>query len=190
MWKGSAEAEGKQELRVARLFRKKSDLEDLLGENTDSSIGKESACNAGDPGSIPGSGRSPGEGTGYPLQCPGPENSRDCIAHGVADSRTPLSAFHFHCSSHHVSRRWVSSTDLLLFPGFFSTPVTSLFSSASAVLPVIHRFLSVSGLKLGKAEDPGVVITTHLGCPWGQNSFLRPFQRMAGLGLGVHMWFK
>ena len=34
----------------------------------DSSAGKESACNAGDPGSIPGSGRSAGEGTGYPLQ--------------------------------------------------------------------------------------------------------------------------
>ena len=34
----------------------------------DSSVGKESACNAEDPGSIPGSGRSPGEGTGYPLQ--------------------------------------------------------------------------------------------------------------------------
>ena len=34
----------------------------------DSSVGKESACNAGDPGSIPGSGKSPGEGTGCPLQ--------------------------------------------------------------------------------------------------------------------------
>ena len=34
----------------------------------DSSIGKESACNAGDPGSVPGSGRSPGEGISYPLQ--------------------------------------------------------------------------------------------------------------------------
>ena len=33
----------------------------------DSSVGKESACNAGDPGSIPGSGRSTGEGIGYPL---------------------------------------------------------------------------------------------------------------------------
>ena len=33
-----------------------------------SSVGKESACNAGDPGSVPGSGRSPGEGVGYPLQ--------------------------------------------------------------------------------------------------------------------------
>ena len=34
----------------------------------DSSVGKESACNAGDPDSIAGSGRSPGEGIGYPLQ--------------------------------------------------------------------------------------------------------------------------
>ena len=34
----------------------------------DNSVGKESACNAGDPGSIPGSGRSLGEGIGYPLQ--------------------------------------------------------------------------------------------------------------------------
>ena len=35
---------------------------------SDSSVAKESACNAGDTGSIPGSGRSPGEGIGYPLQ--------------------------------------------------------------------------------------------------------------------------
>ena len=34
----------------------------------DSSVGKESTWNEGDPGSIPGSGRSPGEGKGYPLQ--------------------------------------------------------------------------------------------------------------------------
>ena len=39
------------------------------------SAGKESACNAGDLGSIPGSGRSPGEGKGYPLQYSGLENS-------------------------------------------------------------------------------------------------------------------
>ena len=35
---------------------------------SDISVGKESACSAGDPGSIPGSGRSAGEGIGYPLQ--------------------------------------------------------------------------------------------------------------------------
>ena len=62
----------------------------------DSSVGKESARNAGDPGSIPGSGRSPGEGIGYPLQYSGLENSMDSTAHGVAKSQTRLSDFHFH----------------------------------------------------------------------------------------------
>ena len=41
------------------------------------SAGKESACNVGDLGSIPGLGRSPGEGKGYPLQYSGLENSMD-----------------------------------------------------------------------------------------------------------------
>ena len=42
------------------------------------SAGKESACNVGDLGSIPGLGRSPGEGKGYPLQYSGLENSKGC----------------------------------------------------------------------------------------------------------------
>ena len=50
------------------------------------SAGKESTCNAGDLGSIPGLGRSPGEGKGYPLQYSGLENSMDCIVHGVSQS--------------------------------------------------------------------------------------------------------
>ena len=58
------------------------------------SAGKESTCNAGDLASIPGLGRSPGEGKGYPLQYSGLENSMDCIVHGVAKSRTRLSDFH------------------------------------------------------------------------------------------------
>ena len=41
------------------------------------SDGKESACNAGEPGSIPGLGRSPGEANGYPLQCSCLENPMD-----------------------------------------------------------------------------------------------------------------
>ena len=44
------------------------------------SAGKESACNVGDLGLIPGLGRSPGEGKGYPLQFSGLENSMDCIS--------------------------------------------------------------------------------------------------------------
>ena len=58
----------------------------------DSSGGKESACNVGDMGSIPGLGRSPGEGKGYPLQYSGLKKN---IVHGVAKSRTGLSDFHF-----------------------------------------------------------------------------------------------
>ena len=46
---------------------------------------------------IPGLGRSPGEGKGYPLQYSGLENFRDCIVHGVTKSRTRLSNFHFQC---------------------------------------------------------------------------------------------
>ena len=48
-----------------------------------SSAGKESTCNEGDLGLIPGLGRSPGEGKGHPLQYSGLENSMDCIVHGV-----------------------------------------------------------------------------------------------------------
>ena len=61
-----------------------------------SSFGKESACNAGDPSSIPRLERSPGEGKVYPLQYSGLETSMDCIIHGVTKSQTPLSNFHFH----------------------------------------------------------------------------------------------
>ena len=60
------------------------------------SAGKESACSVGDLGLIPGLGRCPGEGKGYPLQSSGLENSMDCMIHGVAESRTRLSDFHFH----------------------------------------------------------------------------------------------
>ena len=57
-----------------------------------SSVGKESACNAGDPSWIPGLGWSTGEGIGYPLQYPGLENSMDCSppgssAHGILRAR-------------------------------------------------------------------------------------------------------
>ena len=60
------------------------------------SAGKESTCNAGDLGLIPGLGKYPGEGNGYPLQYSCLENSRDCIVHGVTKSRKRLSDFHFH----------------------------------------------------------------------------------------------
>ena len=60
------------------------------------SVSKESACSAGDPGSIPGLGRSPGEGNGDPLQYSCLENLKDrgawwATVHGVVKSQTRLS---------------------------------------------------------------------------------------------------
>ena len=79
------------------------------------SDGKASTSNAGDPGSIPGLGRSPGEGNGNPLQCSCLENPMDrgawrATVHGVAKSRTRLSDFTFTCHFHLLTPR----TDLVL----------------------------------------------------------------------------
>ena len=69
---------------------------------------KESARNAGDPGSIPGSGRSPGEGVAarpsiLAWRIPWTEEPGRAIVHGTSKSRTRLSDFHFHFSPAPVS---------------------------------------------------------------------------------------
>ena len=71
----------------------------------DSSADKESACNAGDSGSIPGSGSSPGEGKDYPLQYSCLENPMDreawrATVHEVAESDTTEHSILFHILSH------------------------------------------------------------------------------------------
>ena len=58
----------------------------LIKDFPGGSDGKTSVYSAGDLGSSPGLGRSPGEGKGYPLQYSGLENSVDCIVHGVTKS--------------------------------------------------------------------------------------------------------
>ena len=70
----------------------------------DSSVGKESACSAGDSGSITRLGRFAGEWKGYPLQYFGLENSMGCLVHGITKSWTQLSNFHFQP----VYREWGS----------------------------------------------------------------------------------
>ena len=60
------------------------------------SAGKESACNVGALRSIPGLGRSSGEGKGYPFQYSGLENSTDCIVHGGCKELVAKSDFHFY----------------------------------------------------------------------------------------------
>ena len=90
------------------------------------SAGKESACNAGDLGSIPGLGRSPGEGKGYPLHYSGLKNSMDSIVHRVTKSGTQLSDFHFpllyteYCKSRWRKKSlqwntWAKDVKLLIF---------------------------------------------------------------------------
>ena len=71
---------------------------------SDGSVGKESTCNAGDPGSIPGLEISPEEEKGYPLQYSGLENSMDWIVHGVTKSQTQLSYFHTFTVNHEIIR--------------------------------------------------------------------------------------
>ena len=88
---------------VHRVAKSQTGLSDLAGTCAlpsvgfpGSSDGKESACSKGDSGSIPGSGRSPGEGNGNPLQYSCLENSMErgawrATALGVAKSQTQLS---------------------------------------------------------------------------------------------------
>ena len=84
------------------------------------SRGEESACSAGDPSSIPGSGRSPGEGNGNPVQYSCPENPMDrgawqATVHGVAKSRTLKAKFmliYYYTSS--VSPSTIACIPLLL----------------------------------------------------------------------------
>ena len=103
------------------------------------SAGKESACNVRDLGSIPGLGRSPGEGKSYPLQYFGLENSMDCTVHGVAKSPTRLSGFHFtyfilaRCS---LLQSRVMLINALYFP--FTTQITAwLLSSGWTLTDVV-----------------------------------------------------
>ena len=72
-----------------------------------SSAGKESTCSVGDLGSIPGLGRSLGEGKRYPLQYSGLENSMDCSLWGRKESDV-VGDFHFHSDG---------TLYLLLIPG-------------------------------------------------------------------------
>ena len=76
---------------------------------------KKSAFSAEDLGSIPGLGRSPGEGNGYTLQYSGLENSMNCIVHGVAKGQTQLSNFHFHSPSEDTTYSTLEANSILPF---------------------------------------------------------------------------
>ena len=91
--------EYKTQMELLKMKNTIPDVENTLMELPSSGASliaiKKPSKNAGDPGSIPGLGRSPGEGNGYLLQYCGLKNPMDCTVHGVAKSRTQLSDFHF-----------------------------------------------------------------------------------------------
>ena len=77
-----------------------------MGGFPHSSVGKESACNAGDPGSIPGSGRSPGEGNGNPLQYSCLENPIDRGAWQATVHETARVGHDLVTKPHHHHIQW------------------------------------------------------------------------------------
>ena len=105
----------------------------------------------GDLDSIPGLGRSPGGRKGYPLQYSGLENSMDCVGHGIANSWTQLSEFHFHF---HVN--WVSNAikpfHLLppSFPFAFNLSQVVVFFF---FLPPVNWLFASDGLSTGASAS-------------------------------------
>ena len=100
---------------------------------------KESGCNAGGLESIPGLGRVPGGGKGFPLQYSGLENSMDCVVHGVTKSQTRLSNFHF-TSLHFIG----------LLSRFMQTIQYSFYNEEDT-----HNF---------HTYQPPPILTNRLGC--------------------------
>ena len=95
-----------------------------------SSAGKESVCSAGDPGLIPGSGRSPGEGKGCPLQYSGLGNSMDrgawwAIVHGIP--RVTSDAIFHKVPSLSVIKPISSKQGYSLYPNIYTIILTSMY---------------------------------------------------------------
>ena len=125
--------------------------------------GKESACNEEDLSSVPGLGRSPGEGNGYPLQYSGLENSTDCIVHGVLKSQTGLSDFQY------VAMEKIKPSVLL----FFSTlwlgaflPLGCIFTEAQICFPFsMYCFMLSLTLEVGRAVFIIMLVFFFLAAP-------------------------
>ena len=133
------------------------------------SAGKESTCNAGGLGSIPGLGRSPGEGKGYPLQYSGLENPTDCIVHGVAKSQTRLSDCHFHFLSYMCEKDTVNRDFETLCSNHMSA-----FSQMKAIIPLQLLYFPVSQ---GSCER--LYNSEEIFLHWGKNtSYLNPFKSL------------
>ena len=109
--------------------------------------------------SIPGLGRSPGRGKGYPLQYSGLENSTDSVVHGVTKSRTQLSDFHFQgaFNGHPSHQLWRTDAAALLLgvweitlheplpQALLETLISSFILSArNSLILLSHGFVFIS----------------------------------------------
>ena len=132
------------------------------------SAGKESTCNAGALGSIPGLGRSPGEGQGCSLQYSGQENSMDCIVHGAAKSRTRLSNFTTTCRWRNFLLHLLETSDI---DPFSPATMSSFSKSVSFFLTEVSfpsKFIRMEVI----AKDFRKVIYTLLYLKWINNKNL------------------
>ena len=96
----------------------------------------------GDLGSVPGLGRSPGEGKGYPLQYSGLENSMDCIIHGVKKSWTQLAEFHFHFFFTPSKHQVYPYTPSFFLTEIISITFTAFYFNRDLSCPVYHYLSS------------------------------------------------
>ena len=158
-----------------------------------SSDGEESACNAGDPGLIPGSGRSPGEGSGSPLQYSCLENPMGrgaswATVRGIAKSRTRLSDQRFDLMTSPVFARVVSYGG----PSFLFLPALAvsvcMFSSANYIhIAVDESFLfKANGVPwyLAYYIYPSICLCSNSGC-----FYLFAFMNNATVNSGVSLLF-
>ena len=131
------------------------DIVELSYVLTDSSVGKESACNEGDTSLTPGSGRSAGEGKGYLLQYSGLENSMDCIVHGVTKSQIWLNDFHFH---------WFSTCWIYIW----KKRGVDISSNNNESIPLVVLFIFYSHILILL----GTYMLSCLISSWGINHFI------------------
>ena len=115
----------------------------------ETSVGKESAYNAGDPGLIPGLGRSPGEEKGFPLRYCGLENSMDCIVHEVAKRQTWLSNFHFQS----IRASALASVLPMNIQSWFPLGLIGLISLLSKGLPRVNSLKGTLMLRKIEGEE-------------------------------------
>ena len=143
-----------------------------------------------DLGLIPGLGRSPGEGEGYPLQYSGLENSMDCIIHGVTNSWTQLSDFHSLTQSTLAPASPLHSCALLTWSYQFSSVAQSYPTLCTSVhcsmpdFPVHHQLLELTQThvhQVGDAIQPSHPLSSPSPPTFNLSQHHSLFQRVSSL---------